>query len=152
MTGEASGNDLDVLAERAARGDSAAFVAVAHALVPDWYRIATHLIDDSASVEDAVQDITLKVYLALPKWNRDAGVRTWTYRIAINACHDARRAVRHQSRELPLESASRVPTPSSAGAGGPMSGIPRSTVSVETGCSTKATCRQVLAPSAAVLS
>jgi RNA polymerase sigma-70 factor (ECF subfamily) len=113
---EASGSELDMLAERAAKGDSDAFAELARALVPDWYRIATHLIDDPTSVEDVVQDITLKVYLALPKWNRDAGVRTWTYRIAVNAGHDARRAMRHASRALPLESASNIASPATAGA------------------------------------
>jgi RNA polymerase sigma-70 factor (ECF subfamily) len=110
MAGETR-SELDTLAERAAKGDSDAFAVLARALVPDWYRIATHLIDDPTSVEDVVQDITLKVYLALPQWNREAGVRTWTYRIAVNAGHDARRAMRRVSRELPLESASNVATP-----------------------------------------
>ena len=113
MTPDSSGNELDRLAERAAAGDTDAFGALAHALVPEWYRIASHLLDDPTSVEDVVQDITLKVYLALPKWNREASVRTWTYRIAVNTCHDARRAARNTSRELPLESASNVPASSS---------------------------------------
>jgi RNA polymerase sigma-70 factor, ECF subfamily len=106
---------LDTLARRAAAGDGDAFAALVGALMPDWYGIATHLLDDPATVDDVVHDITLKVYLALPKWTGGAGVRTWTYRIAVNACHDVRRAMRRAPRQVQLEHAANVPVTTDAG-------------------------------------
>jgi len=43
--------------------------------------------------EDAVQEIFLKAYLALPRFREEARFSTWLYRIAVNHCRDlARRA------------------------------------------------------------
>ncbi len=109
MAPTGDGEYLDTLARRAATGDDDAFATLVRALSPDWYRIAAHVLDDAASVDDVVHEVAYKVYLALGKWNAGASVRTWTYRIAINACHDAGRAMRRARREVSLEHASTVP-------------------------------------------
>lgn len=38
--------------------------------------------------EDAVQDVFIKAYTALPKFRGDAKFSTWLYRIAVNHCRD----------------------------------------------------------------
>ncbi|HBK81002.1 MAG TPA: hypothetical protein DDZ83_15255, partial [Nitrospinae bacterium] len=38
--------------------------------------------------DDAVQEIFVKAYLALPKFRGDSKFSTWIYRIAINHCRD----------------------------------------------------------------
>ncbi len=51
--------------------------------------------------EDAVQEIFLKAYLALPKFRGDAQFSTWLYRIAVNHCWDIIR--RSPPPPLPLD-------------------------------------------------
>jgi len=41
--------------------------------------------------EDAVQEIFLKAYLALPRFRGEARFSTWLYRIAVNHCRDLAR-------------------------------------------------------------
>ncbi len=39
-------------------------------------------------VDDVVQEVFLKAYLALPKFRGDSKFSTWLYRIAVNHCRD----------------------------------------------------------------
>lgn len=115
MSGSVSDESLDALARRAAQGDDHAFVELVSTLVPTWYRVALHALDHGARAEEAVHNITVKVFLALPSWKGNASVRTWTHRIAINVCNDVRRSMRREECHLPLDSACDVHAPDGDG-------------------------------------
>lgn len=54
-------------------------------------------------LDDIVQDAWLKVWKGLPKFNREAKVKTWIYRIAVNAALDYYRKGRKLNRETELK-------------------------------------------------
>jgi RNA polymerase sigma-70 factor (ECF subfamily) len=46
------------------------------------------MLGNTADAEDAAQDVFLKAYQALPKFQPEASLYTWLYRIATNTCID----------------------------------------------------------------
>ena len=54
--------------------------------------LARNLLGSSADAEDAVQDTFLKVQRSIAGFRGQSSFLTWTYRILINTCYDARRS------------------------------------------------------------
>jgi len=76
------------LIERAREGDHQAFAALVERYQRRVFSLAGHLVRRSEDVEDLAQQVFLKAYLALPRFDFRAGFGTWLYRIAINECYD----------------------------------------------------------------
>jgi RNA polymerase sigma-70 factor (ECF subfamily) len=49
------------------------------------------MLGNAHDAEDAAQDVFLKAYEALPKFQPEASLYTWLYRIATNTCIDRRK-------------------------------------------------------------
>jgi RNA polymerase sigma-70 factor (ECF subfamily) len=49
------------------------------------------MLGNTHDAEDAAQDVFLKAYQALPRFQPDASLYTWLYRIAANTCIDYRK-------------------------------------------------------------
>jgi RNA polymerase sigma-70 factor (ECF subfamily) len=60
------------------------------------YRVARAIVRNEAEVEDILQDTYLKVYLALPKFERRSRFSTWITKILIN---NANESLRKKSKE-----------------------------------------------------
>ena len=54
-------------------------------------------------LDDVVQDVWLKVWKGLPDFNRQSQVKTWLYRIAVNAALDHYRKGKKTNRETELK-------------------------------------------------
>ncbi len=54
--------------------------------------IARNLLGTTADAEDAVQDTFLKMQRSIAGFRGQSSFATWTYRILINTCYDARRS------------------------------------------------------------
>ena len=76
------------LIERAREGDHQAFAALVERYQRRVFSLAGHLTRRPEDVEDLAQQVFLKVYQALPRFDFRAGFGTWLYRIAINECYD----------------------------------------------------------------
>lgn len=70
--------------------------------------IAYQLLDDRDEAEDVAQETFVQAFLHLKRFRGQAGVFTWLYRIAVNACRMRLR----KRRPLPL---SAVPPPADEG-------------------------------------
>ena len=84
-------NDEETVA-RARRGDEAAFAELIrrhHAWVMG---LCASTLGDRAQAEDAAQDIFLKAYRSLERFQGTASFSTWLHRIAVNRCLDLLRA------------------------------------------------------------
>ncbi|HUL17157.1 MAG TPA: RNA polymerase sigma factor [Terriglobales bacterium] len=54
--------------------------------------LAWNLLGNHSDAEDAVQDTFLKMQRAIATFRGQSSFVTWTFRILINTCHDARRS------------------------------------------------------------
>jgi RNA polymerase sigma-70 factor (ECF subfamily) len=54
--------------------------------------VARNLLGNPVDAEDAVQETFLKVQRSIASFRGQSSFATWTYRILINTCYDARRS------------------------------------------------------------
>jgi RNA polymerase sigma-70 factor (ECF subfamily) len=98
------------LIERAQKGDPEAFRALVERHQRRVFSVIAHVLRRPADVEDIAQQVFLKAYLALPRFDFRAAFSTWLYRIAVNECYDQMRRQRAQKAagdsEVTLEDAS----------------------------------------------
>ena len=99
-----------------ARGD---YRAALEALVRGYQHLivrhCTAMLGDAASGEEVAQEVFLGAYAALPRFRREASVRTWLLAIARNQCLQAlrdrrrRRQLEEEQRQEIAREAHRVP-------------------------------------------
>ena len=77
--------------ERFKKGDASAFGEIVLRYQDKIYNLCRHMLGNAADAEDAAQDVFLKAYQALRKFQLDASLYTWLYRIATNTCIDYKR-------------------------------------------------------------
>lgn len=79
--------DPAVLA-RARRGDQRAFALLVRHYDDGLRALAYRLLGDRDRMDDALQEVYVRAFRALPSFRGDSAVGTWLYRIAYNACLD----------------------------------------------------------------
>jgi len=77
--------------DRFKNGDSSAFEDIVLKYQDKIYNLCRHMLGNAHDAEDAAQDVFLKAYQSLPKFQPDASLYTWLYRIATNTCIDYKR-------------------------------------------------------------
>jgi RNA polymerase sigma-70 factor (ECF subfamily) len=86
---QSHGWSLDVeLVDAAIGGDPAAFREIVLRFDPGLRSLAFRLLRDRDRMDDVLQEAYVKAFRALPRFNRDARLGTWLYRITYNACLD----------------------------------------------------------------
>lgn len=83
-------NDLALIG-RFQSGDPSAFGDIILKYQDKIYNLCRYMLGNADDAEDAAQDVFLKAYQALPKFQPKASLYTWLYRIAANTCMDYRR-------------------------------------------------------------
>ena len=83
-----------ILVEQAKAGDEHAFEQLVHRHQRRILSLIGHTIRRSDDAEDLAQQVFMKVYLALPKFDFRAEFSTWVYRITVNECYDYMRRQR----------------------------------------------------------
>jgi len=66
--------------------------------------VARNLLSSTTDAEDAVQETFLKVQRGIASFRGQSSFVTWTYRILINTCHDARRSRMRKKEDTGQES------------------------------------------------
>ncbi len=96
--GEATGTHGDEVSPRllaaACRGEHKAFVAILRHYDRRLRLIAFRLLRDRELMDDALQDVALKAFRALPAFRGEAAIGTWLYRITYTTCLDYLRRTR----------------------------------------------------------
>jgi RNA polymerase sigma-70 factor, ECF subfamily len=72
--------------------------------------VARNLLGNSNDAEDAVQETFLKVQRSIASFRGQSSFVTWTYRILINTCYDARRS-RMRKKEVANDENEESPRP-----------------------------------------
>lgn len=80
----------DAEIERALAGDAAAVDRIVRTLQGPFFDLARRMVLDSGDAEDAAQEALLRVVTHLAQFDQGARFSTWAWRIALNACLDAR--------------------------------------------------------------
>lgn len=102
----------DLLLERIAANEQAAFRALVERHLDRAYGLALRILRNQADAEDIVQDTLLKVWLHRGRWESGrAKFSTWLYRVVTNRCIDVRRMPRNEDLDKAPEVADEKPLP-----------------------------------------
>jgi RNA polymerase sigma-70 factor, ECF subfamily len=70
------------------------------------YNLVYRILDDSGDAPDTTQEVFIKVFRGMAKFNCESSLKTWIYRIAIHEASNRRRwFFRHKVQELSIEPA-----------------------------------------------
>ncbi len=108
-TTAASSEDAE-LAERCRVGDLGGFERLYSLHGARMKNVARNLLGNPIDAEDAVQETFLKVQRSIAGFRGQSSFVTWTYRILINTCYDARRS-RVRKREVANDDSEDSPRP-----------------------------------------
>lgn len=103
-----AGEDV-ALARAAAEGDSAAFELLIRRHTGRVYRIALRICGNPADAEDVAQEVFLKLYRSLGKFQGESSFTTFLYRVTTNAALDFLRG-RKRRETVPLETEENSPS------------------------------------------
>jgi RNA polymerase sigma-70 factor (ECF subfamily) len=79
------------LVERAKAGDPAAFNALVRRYRKRIFALALHLSGSDSDADDITQDVWIRAYHTLDKFEGRSEFFTWVYRLTVNRAFDARR-------------------------------------------------------------
>lgn len=96
-----SRNEERELVERARRGDTAAYEELVRRHQKRVFAIVGGILRRREDVEDVAQQVFLKVYLSLGRFDLRSSFSTWLYKIAVNECWDLLR--KKKARRLVYE-------------------------------------------------
>src|ERR1041384_5522972 len=80
------------LVAAAQAGDQRAFDALVRRYRKRIFALALHLSGSESEADDIVQDVFLRAYRALDRFEGRSEFFTWVYRLTLNRAHDARRS------------------------------------------------------------
>src|SRR5881397_3916440 len=74
------------LVERYLSGDITAFDELMIRYERQIYRVCYRFVENREDAMDLAQEVFIKAFEHLPRFRREASLKTWLYRIAINHC------------------------------------------------------------------
>jgi RNA polymerase sigma-70 factor (ECF subfamily) len=95
---------IEELVVRAKGGDHAAFERLAAMSIDRLYAVASRVLRDPTSAEDAVQDCLVRAWRDVRALRDPGRWDAWLYRLLLNACRDEQRRARR--RPVTIEVAS----------------------------------------------
>jgi RNA polymerase sigma-70 factor (ECF subfamily) len=85
---QATGDVDELVVARARRGDQDAFAQIVGHYDHRLRAVAFRLLGDRDRMDDVLQEVYVKAFRALPRFNGGSALGTWLYRITYNACMD----------------------------------------------------------------
>jgi RNA polymerase sigma-70 factor, ECF subfamily len=101
--------DDAALAAGCQSGNLQAFERLYHLHAARMKSVARNLLGSTSEAEDAVQDTFLKIQRGIASFRGQSSFATWTFRILMNTCYDARRS-RMRKKEVAHEGPDQSPT------------------------------------------
>jgi RNA polymerase sigma-70 factor (ECF subfamily) len=102
-------NDDAKLASACQSGDLRAFEQLYRLHGSRMKSVARNLLGTVSDAEDAVQDTFLKIQRSIASYRGQSSFATWSFRVLINTCYDARRS-RLRKKEVAHEEPGEAPT------------------------------------------
>ncbi|HEY6350387.1 MAG TPA: sigma-70 family RNA polymerase sigma factor [Candidatus Angelobacter sp.] len=95
--------EASIVAELKSGSEEAYNWLIAHYHQP-IYSLVYRIVNDPADAADTTQEVFLKVFRGIRRFNGESSLKTWLYRIAIHEASNQRRWwFRHKSKENPIE-------------------------------------------------
>jgi RNA polymerase sigma-70 factor (ECF subfamily) len=98
----AAGGDERQLVRAAQKGDKAAFETLVQRHQHRVFAVARGILKRQEDVEDIAQQVFVKAYFSLKRFDQRAAFSTWLYKITVNECWDLLR--KRKARPLVYES------------------------------------------------
>jgi RNA polymerase sigma-70 factor (ECF subfamily) len=76
------------LVRRAQAGDRAAFEELIRSHQQRVFAVVGSILRKREDVEDVAQQVFIKVYVSLHRFDRRSSFSTWLYKVAVNECYD----------------------------------------------------------------
>lgn len=83
-----TGYNESQLVRRAQQGDSEAFEVLVRAHQQRVFAVVGGILRVREDVEDIAQQVFMKAYFSLPRFDQRAAFSTWLYKVAVNECWD----------------------------------------------------------------
>jgi len=93
------------LVRRCQNGDMAAFEQLFYKYQDRVYSTAYRMMNDQEDAQDLTQEIFLRAYQRIGKFDFRSAFSTWLYRLAVNLCIDELRKRKRSANTTPLEEA-----------------------------------------------
>lgn len=90
--------DLEQIVERCRGGDQQAWEALVDATADDLYRLAVSFTRNRGEAEDLTQEVFLRLWQNLHRWDSGTSFRAWAFRVARNLFIDAYRRASHERK------------------------------------------------------
>ncbi len=84
-------SDLQMILQKAKNGDMLAFEQLVLRHEKIVYHVALRMMSNAEDAQDLSQEIWIKIYRSLDRFDGMSAFSTWIYRIAVNACIDEMR-------------------------------------------------------------
>jgi RNA polymerase sigma-70 factor (ECF subfamily) len=97
--------DEKELIRRSQAGDGEAFGVLVERYKGKVFSLAYGFTRDRVAADDLAQEVFIKVYLCLSKFQAKSEFGTWLYRVAVNHIKDYLRKNKKRMKEIPLEEA-----------------------------------------------
>jgi len=94
--------DEKELIRRSQRGDGEAFGLIIERYKGKLFNLAYGMLGDRSEADDLAQEVFIKAFYALPKFEFRSEFGTWLYRIAVNHVRDYLRKNKHRLDEISL--------------------------------------------------
>ncbi len=90
----------DGVLRKAQRGDERAFAIILCAYQVPVYNYVLRMVGDRSLAEDLTQEVFLRVYQGLPRFNSQSKFTTWLFQVAKNRVLDELRALERRPRAV----------------------------------------------------
>ncbi len=101
----ARGEEASIIAELKAGSEEAYAWLIEH-YHQQIYSLVYRIVNDPADAADTTQEVFLKVFRGMQRFNGASSLKTWVYRIAVHEASNQRRWwFRHKARETSMEPA-----------------------------------------------
>lgn len=91
------------LVQAVLRGDRRQFAGLVQRYQRDIYNLAYRSTHNRQDAEDITQEVFLRAFRSLARYDETRPFRSWLYAIAVNVCRDWARRQASRPREAPLE-------------------------------------------------
>ncbi|MEK4426150.1 RNA polymerase sigma factor [Solibacillus sp. FSL K6-1523] len=95
--------EMDEVITRVKNGENHYFAHIINYYEQKVFTTVIRIIRNHAAAEDIVQDIFIKVFYSLHKYEKTGSFNAWLYRIVVNYCFDYLRKHKHQTIEIESE-------------------------------------------------